>query len=697
MGMTCLGLALGFAWYACYDGAYLSTARELDGKIESLTIRVSDFSFETDYGIAADGETKLKGKTYQLRFYINDPVSLSPGDIVTGNFRLRYTAAGGSESATHHSSDGQFFLAYPRSDPAIEAAADVSWTDTAAYLRQRVLQMIEQLFPRDTVAFAKALLLGDTSDLDYRMDTQLKLSGIRHVAAVSGLHVSILFSMVYLITGKGGIFSSVIGIPVLVLFAAMAGFSPSIVRACIMQLLMLLSMAFKKEYDPPTALAFAALVMLLGNPYVITSVGFQLSVGSVAGIFLFAGRISGWLLDAKRLGKWKSRKFYSILRKLATSVSVSLSALILTAPLSALYFGTVSLVSVLTNLLCLWVITLLFCGMTGAIIIGMFYIPLGRILGWILAWLVRYVLGISGLLAAFPLSTVYTDSIYITAWLILCYILLGIFLLTKYKNVVVFLCCTVCSLCVALLASWTEPMLDTYRVTVLDVGQGQCVLLQSEGRTYMVDCGGSGEERTADAAAACLLSQGITQLDGLILTHYDRDHVGATSLLMDRISTDLLILPQGPGGSTWEPVLLQAQTGRTLRAVSDMQITWGGANITVYASQNLETTNESSLCILFQTEKCDILITGDRGVDGEMDLVRRNRLPKLDALIVGHHGANNSTGGLLLQVTKPDIAVISVGENNAYGHPDQGVLERLKSYGCHIRRTDQEGTIIIRG
>jgi len=100
---------------------------------------------------------------------------------------------------------------------------------------------------------------------------------------------------------------------------------------------------------------------------------------------------------------------------------------------------------------------------------------------------------------------------------------------------------------------------------------------------------------------------------------------------------------------------------------------------------------------LFHTEKCDILITGDRSQVGEEVLLDMADIPQLDALVVGHHGAASSTGELLLTATRPKLALISVGEGNAYDHPSQTVLARLKAFGCQIRRTDLEGTIIIRG
>ncbi len=696
--LLCLGFFMAAVWYGFYDSIVIAPVRALDGETLPLRIEVTDYSYPTDYGIAVEGSITLGRQKYSIKFYLNDAVSpLEPGDQVSGSFRLRYTGYGSVQDPTYHSADGIFLLAYPRGEHSVTVAETKSWTYGPAYLRSYLLSTLESIFPDDTVAFVKALLLGDTSELSYETDTALSLSGIRHVAAVSGLHVSILFSLLFFLTGRESNWAVFLGLPALLVFAAMAGFSPSVTRACLMQGLMLLSLLLRKEYDPPTSLAFAVLVMLSVNPLVITSVGFQLSVASVAGIFLFTSRITGWLLAERRLGRWKKKKFYGVLIKISTSVGTSLGALVLTTPLTAWYFGNVGLMSVLTNLLCLWMITGIFCGIILACILSAVWLPAGKLLAGCVSWVVRLVLGISGVIADFPLSAVYTESVYIVFWLIFCYILLAVFLLSPRKQPVTLFCCAVISLCVALLASWAEPLMGTYQVRILDVGQGQCVLLQSGGKTYMVDCGGEYDESAADKGAANLLSQGITELDGLILTHYDKDHVGGAAYLLSRIPTQLLVLPDSSGAEKLEADILSKCTGQVFYGRENMTISWDSACIRIYASFDTKTSNESSLCVLFHTEKCDILITGDRSQTGEEFLLRSGSLPKLDALIVGHHGSGNSTGEALLEVTRPVTAVISVGENNRYNHPAQAVLDRLTKYGCMIRRTDLEGTIILRG
>lgn len=291
--------------------------------------------------------------------------------------------------------------------------------------------------------------------------------------------------------------------------------------------------------------------------------------------------------------------------------------------------------------------------------------------------------------AGFPLAAVYTRSPYITIWLVAMYVLLPVFLLSRNRRPGVLLCCGTLGLCLALLASWAEPMLDSTRVTVLDVGQGQCILLQSEGRTYMVDCGGDSDTETADIAAETLLSQGISRLDGLILTHGDRDHTGAAENLLSRVKADILILPPEEGMPT-------SDNAEVVYAEQDLLLTYGKTNLHIFTTDSNRSENENSLCVLFDTENCDILITGDRSAYGERMLLHAGKIPEVDVLIAGHHGSKNSTCEDLLAAAQPQTVCISAGRDNLYGHPAAETLQRLESFGCTVYRTDRDGTITIR-
>jgi len=462
-----------------------------------------------------------------------------------------------------------------------------------------------------------------------------------------------------------------------------------------MQILMMLALMTDREYDPPTALAFAVLVMLAVNPMTVISISFQLSVACMIGIFLFSGRIRAWLEDRRRIGSSAGRGFVPKMKRwFMSSVSVTVSASVITTPLVAFYFGTVSLISVLTNLLTLWVISFAFYGIILASVLGFLSTGFAAVIAWIISWPIRYVILTAKILTRFPMAAVYTESIYIIIWLIGCYGMLAAFLLCKQKYPVVFACCAAISLCIAMLLSWYEPLTDDLRVSVLDVGQGQCILLQSEGRTYMVDCGGDSDTIAADKAAEHLLSRGIDHLDGLILTHYDKDHAGGVENLLKRVDADALYIPDSADPAVDRYKELPVRQIHLIK--DDMKLLIGQTVLTIFAPETANLGNESGLCVLFQRGKCDILITGDRGELGETLLLHRTDLPDLELLIAGHHGSASSTCEDLLAKTTPDTVIVSVGANNYYGHPSSALLDRLAKFECMVYRTDENGTVIYR-
>lgn len=669
---------------------YLAPVIQRNEQTADLTIRLTRYSEETRYGTSVEGYIRLEGRIYRVLAYCDELPQLEPGDTVIGTFRLRSTVD--DPDRRYQAGNGIFLMASARGRTYYRRTPDLPWYGYPAFWAQSIGAQLDCIFPEDTLGFARALLLGDTQLIDYETDTAFKLSGIRHVIAVSGLHVSILFSLVYALTGRRRVFSALLGLPVLVVFAAIAGFTPSITRACIMHGLMVLATLFEREYDPPTALSFAVMLMLLVNPYCVVSVSLQLSAGCLCGIFLFSGRIYEWLMDGRRLGHLPLGK-----RKLAgwfsSSVSVTLGATLATTPLCAVYFGTVSLVSPLTNLLTLWIVTFIFYGIMACCLLSWIWLPLGTVGAFVVSWPIRYVLTVSRMLSQLPLSAVYTVSGYIVLFLVFAYVLLAMFLFMRRKKPVLFGSLLFVCLLLAVTASWVEPMLDDVRLTVLDVGQGQAILLQSEGRAFLVDCGGDSDTKSADAAAEMLLSMGISRLDGIILTHYDRDHAGGVLNLMTRIEADALLLPNCVDKEGYSTALLAQPEAVVIP--DDTVIRCGEAQMTLVASEFGITDNQSGLCVLFQHEKCAILITGDRDIPGEQELLSRIEIPRLDVLIVGHHGSKYSTGTQLLQAGEPALAIISVGENS-YGHPTQEVLDRLSDIGCVVLRTDQMGTIIYR-
>lgn len=692
-----LGAFVASVWLFGFDSLYLAPARSFDSQVVHAQIEAADYSYETNYGYATDGRIKLRGKTYRIRFYSSGE-SLQPGDKVEGEFTLQFTSFGGQKDATYHQGKGIFLIGRGGAELQITRAEKIPNQFFAVRLRDAIQRKLDSVFPDDTVGFARALLLGDSSKLSIAEDLAYSESGIRHVIAVSGLHVSILFSLIYAISGGRKWMSAILGIPLLILFAAVAGFTPSIMRACIMQCLMIIAILVNQEYDPPTALAFSVLTMLAVNPLTITSVGFQLSAGCMIGIMLFSERIHRFLLDRTPLGPAKGKTVKAKLtRWLVSSVSITLSATIVTTPLCAYYFGMVSLVGIFTNLLTLWVVSFIFYGIMLACILGAVYLPLGKAVAWCVSWLIRYVQLCATGLSKVPYSALYTGDRYVVAWLIAAYILLGIFLLTKKKKPLLFFGCVIGCLAVCLFLSTVERKTDNYCVTVMDVGQGQSVLLQCGSESYLVDCGGDSGSVVADTVRHWMMSEGVRHLDGVILTHYDTDHCNGVLPLLEMVKVEHLYLPNIYCKTDIKDRLYTQYSDRITTVSDDMQITMQDGVISLFAAETTKNENDSSLCILFQPADCDILITGDRAFSGEQSLLEDVTLPQLEVLVVGHHGSESSTSLELLYETRPKDTVISVGEGNAFGHPAKETLMRLSMFECRIWRTDINGTVQFRG
>jgi competence protein ComEC len=227
------------------------------------------------------------------------------------------------------------------------------------------------------------------------------------------------------------------------------------------------------------------------------------------------------------------------------------------------------------------------------------------------------------------------------------------------------------------------------KVDVLPIGQDDenSYVLHDRGHVLFIDPG-----RKAKMIAACVLPK--EKVDGIILTHMDADHAGGLSNLLTRVDTDLILLPAEASENVEN---LRTRTGGLIQTVGEyMILRFETGEIRIFASSGGDNSNENSLCILFDTEKCDILVTGDRSEFGEWLLMTSNELPKVDILIAGHHGSKYSTSKELLETVQPEIVMISAGKDNRYGHPAPELLKRLQDFGCIIYRTDENGTIQYR-
>ena len=262
-------------------------------------------------------------------------------------------------------------------------------------------------------------------------------------------------------------------------------------------------------------------------------------------------------------------------------------------------------------------------------------------------------------------------------------------------------CCGVSALCLAMLLNAWSFWWGSGAVTVLNVGQGQSVLVRSGRFLCLVDCGGDSYDNAGDIAADFLGDYGVGRLDLLVLTHFHADHANGVTELLKRVQVDTLAIPPATGEE--EPLrdeilsVAEVRDVEVLEVGEDTLLTLDDdRTIQLYAPLGAGETNEAGLTCLISTGDFDTLITGDMGADVEQQLLAHTDLPDLEVLVAGHHGSKSSTSEQLLAATAPDYAFLSVGEHNTYGHPAQETLERLAAAGCRIYRTDLQGTITLR-
>ena len=291
--------------------------------------------------------------------------------------------------------------------------------------------------------------------------------------------------------------------------------------------------------------------------------------------------------------------------------------------------------------------------------------------------------------------------VYYRAWIVLVYLLaLSGFLLPGKKRWTVPVCCGVSTLCLAILLSSWSFWRGPGSVTALDVGQGESILIRSGGFLTLVDCGGSGYENAGDTVAGYLGDFGVRRLDLLVVTHFHNDHANGAARLLERMEVGLLALPDVDRESPIRQELLSAAecAGTEVRFIrSDTALELDGERtVRLFAPLGAGETNEEGLSVRVSQGEFDTLITGDMGMDVERALLARMDLPRVEVLAVGHHGSRYSTGRELLEQIRPEIALISVGRHNGYGHPDPGTVERLLAAGAEVYRTDLHGTVTVR-
>lgn len=680
-----LGVAAGLWLSWCQTSAIWVLEQRQAGQTVQLTLQVRDFPNSTQYGVYVQAKVLTQGQLegVLLELWLPEGEELVPGDELEAEVTL--SSAQESDPDWKYYALSQGIQLQGRANGAVVHSGETPWDLWPKLWAKQLGERLETLFPSETAGFLFALTTGNRSMLSETLDSELTQTGLRHVVAASGLHVHLIFSALSLLP-LGRRRRGVLLLPLLVVFAAVAGFTPSICRAALMEGILLLGPLFERESDGLTSLSLALALLLGQNVYAAASVSLQLSFGAMFGLRCVCPALLRRLEQSMLHNGWRA-----VLR----SFAVTLGANVFTLPLVLHYFGTISLLSPLSNLVVLWLLPFLLpmallCG-----VLGCLCLPLAQLLAIPTGCLAQVLLQLIHLLATFPWSTLPEGQPFF-AWVVLCY---------AVGCILYFGCCSGRQVCGGVLllfallpvAQWSAVELQLHiqlSASLLNVGQGQCLLLCSQGETAVIDCGGTGSQ-AEQALEEALAQTGAGQIDALIVTHYDQDHIGGVSDLLLEHQVSCLYLPESLAEDQERAQALEA-----LAEQLDVPVCWvkeqevvalGSAELSLCP---VESSAYCGLAVLASQGAFELLVTGDADFAAEDSLLAQVESEAVEVLIAGHHGSAYATGQALLEAVRPQFVLFSVG-TNPYGHPTQAALDRCRAAGAQLRRTDLNGTIQI--
>ncbi len=598
-------------------------------------------------------------------------------------------------------------------------------------------KVLDNCLSDEAAAIMKALVLGDKTGMSQETKDLYKDSGIIHILAVSGLHISLIGMGIFRLFRKSRLKvmpSAFLSIVLMYMYGLLCGMSSSAFRAIVMFSLRMLAPVFKRTADMLSSMAVAELMLLIDQPLLLYNSGFLFSFGAIIGIG-FVYPALGPCYRKKKPDVMKfvddpEDPFYVVMAgKVIESVKISASVFLVTLPVYMSFYYTYPIYSVFLNLIVLPLVApLMLLGM-GVLLAGSILLPVGKILGIGVHIILELFDLLCNLQGKIPGRTWYMGHakgweivIYLLTLLLFCFIpeYRGKKELLK-KDIVRY---SFLFLTFAALLINPNRGLD---ITMIDVDQGDGIVVSCDGKNILIDGGSTSKKNVGKYQIIPYLKySGIGRLDAVVLTHEDLDHMSGILEVMDDMEKGgiricKLILPEVAPGSRGDNYhLLEKRAGELRIPVfyinTGESFHMGKARFTCLNPElNMQTegANAYSTVLLMEYEKVTALFTGDMEKEGLQNVNRvlreeRERpgatpgsfgtfeLPdQITILKVAHHGSMYTTDEEFLSLTRPRIALISCGRDNSYGHPHRELLERLDGIGAKVYRTDESGAITV--
>lgn len=540
-----------------------------------------------------------------------------------------------------------------------------------------------------------AILLGDKDKLSEDIQESFKTSNLSHMLAVSGAHVSyIILGLTYVlqnsIIGKKN--GKIVCIIFLLAFMAITNFTPSVTRACIMAILTLFSSIIYRKSDVYTNISVVALITLIFNPYSLLDLGFQLSYGGTIGIIIFIKRIQE---------KKSNSKVINYIKQMAL---VSIYANIIIIPIMMYHFNTVSFTFIISNIMASPILGIIVITGFLFIIASITVKPLTRLIAIFIKPILSILIKISQICSKLPFSNILVVTPYM--FNVISYYAIILYCIKSKKNNKCKI--IICLLIVLILINFIIYIFpQKLRIFFIDVGQGDSTLIITpDKKTVLIDGGGSDSfDVGKKVLLPYLLDRRILKIDYVLISHFDTDHCGGILTIMEKVKVkNIIISEQAEHSENYERFkklmihkkirLIEVKKGDKIKIgrYSEFKILFPTSRL---LSEN--PLNNNSIVAQFNYNNFKMLFTGDIEKLAEQQILKAEKAEiRADILKVAHHGSKTSSIPEFIKAVKPKIALIGVGKNNTFGHPNQQTIKNLENIKCRIYRTDLQGEIIIK-
>ena len=536
-------------------------------------------------------------------------------------------------------------------------------------------------------AVLAGIVLGEDEGLSDELRDSFKTSGLFHLLAVSGQNVAFLAGFVLVLAwllGIPRIAAEVAALAAIGGYVLAVGWQPSVVRAGVAGALASLAWLLSRPRDRWHFMALGAAVLLAWTPASLLEPGFQLSFAAVAAIFVLVPRLE------------RALEGYPLPPGLGTVLAISIACGAATAPILWLQFGEVPLYSLVANaLVSAAVAPLLALSLVGALLEPI--LPSAALtLAWLNGWIAAYIAACARVVAGLPHARV-SSGVAVAVVLATPVVIVLVKRLPPWRRPLARACAVAA---VPLLVAWqawpeTAPAPPTgLRVTFLDVGQGDAIVLQVPQGAVLVDQGPPEAK-----VASQLRDLGVRRLSAVVLTHPQRDHIGGAAEVLRRVTADRVLHPALTASSPYQAdALAQAEERGVPVTIVRAGASWQLGALRLRAlwpdrpGTATEDPNRLPVVLLATYGEIDVLLTADAESEVTASLLSR----RIEVLKVAHHGSEDPALESELRELRPSVAVISCGLDNDYGHPRAETLAALRTVpGLRLYRTDVHGEVVL--